>query len=138
MADQHEADVEYFPPTRPHAESRGDTLDRVVHDGHLDEGPEPIDSDLTTATGGNRRIAKRAGIVMVVGALVGALAGLILTVIPGPFDTDTTAGTVGYMLVLGFAVGVIVALVATLLMLEREDGRVEHEVEEYQAHHPDA
>lgn len=137
MASQNEPEVEFFPPTRPHAESRGDTLDRVVHDAHLDEGPEPIDSDLTTATGGNRRIAKKAGIVMVVGALVGAIGGLILTVIPGPFDTDTTAGTIGYMLVLGFAVGVIVALVSTLLMLEREDGRVEHEVEEYRAHHPD-
>ncbi|MFP5451407.1 MAG: hypothetical protein ACLGG9_06600 [Thermoleophilia bacterium] len=137
MADQHEADVEFFPPTRPHGENRDETLDRVVRDGHLDEGPEPIDSDFTTATGGNRRIARKAGIVMAAGAVVGALAGLILTVIPGPFDTESTSGTVGYMLVMGFAVGVIVALVATLLMLEREDGRMEHEVEDYTAHHPD-
>lgn len=137
MADEHDADVEFFPPTTPHAETRDHTLDRVVHEGHLDEGPEPLDSDLTTATGGNRRIAGRAGVFMAIGAAVGAIAGLILSKISGPFEVESTAGTVGYMLVLGFAVAVIVGLVSTLLMLEREDGRMEHEVEDYTAQHPE-
>ncbi len=56
-------------------------------------GPEPLDSDLTTATGGNRRIARRAGINMAIGALVGAIAGLILSKIPGPFEVESTGGT---------------------------------------------
>jgi hypothetical protein len=138
MADQHDPDVESFRPTRPHAETRDETVDRAIHDAHLDEAPGSVDLDSTTASGRNRRIARNAGIIMVAGALVGAVGGLVLTLIPGPFDTESTAAAVGLMLVLGFAVGVIVALVATLLMLEREDGRIEHEVEDYTAKHPEA
>jgi hypothetical protein len=135
MATTHGADVEYFPPTHAHAESQEQALARIVRAAHLDDRPEPLEADLTTLTGGNRRIAARAGLMMVLGAVAGGAIGLGLSRSSGPFGVESTGGTVGYMLVLGLALAVIVGLVSTLLMLEREDGRVEREVEEYQAHH---
>lgn len=123
--------VEYFPPTRPHAESRGHALRRIVLAGHLDEGPEPLDADLISAMGGNRRIAGRAGVVALAAGAVGALAGLVLSRIPGPFEVSSTAGTAGYVIVLGIALALIATLVGTLVMLEREDGHMEDLVEDY-------
>lgn len=136
MAERSNVDVEYFAPTNPHAESRSETLARVIHDGHLGEGAEGVDSDLTTSSGGNRRIAARAGLAMLVGGVLGAVAGLILSLTPGPFEVDGAGQTIGYMIVLGGALAVIVGLVATLLMLEREDGRMEDEVESHAGPQP--
>lgn len=136
MVERSNVDVEYFAPTALHGESRSETLARVIHDAHLEDGPEGIDADITTASGGNRRIALRALVAMAVGALIGAAAGLVLSLAPGPLAVESGGGRVGYMLVLGGALAVIVGLVSTLLMLEREDGRMEREVEEHTGHAP--
>lgn len=121
-----QADLEYFPPTAPHGESRSATLERIVHDEHLDRGPEPLEADLTTATGGNRRIARDALIGALIGLIVGAGAGLALSWLPGPGDSLASSGHIGLAIVLGIVGAVAVGLVTTLLQLAREDGRSAH------------
>ena len=124
-----EASVAYFAPTNPHGESRDEALDRVAHDEHLRDRSEPMDVDHTTASGAAGHIAKRAGIFAAAGAVFGAVLGYILSITPGPFQTDTTAGTIGYMCVQAAAFAVVVGIVATLLLMEREDGETERNAE---------
>ncbi len=128
--------IEYFPPSEPHAESRGATLDRIILESHLRERPEPIDGDSTTMSGGNLRIARRVAVAAAIAAVVGAIVGLIIAVAPGPFGDDTTAGITGHMIIMGLAFGLIATLVVTLLLLEREDGRSAHEEEVFTRAHP--
>lgn len=127
------ANVEFFPPTAPHAETRQHALERIVREAHLGEGAEPLGADLLSAMGGNRRIALHGAAIAAAAAVIGAVAGLLLSVAPGPFEVSSAGGTIGYMLVLGLAVAVIAALIGTLVMLEGVDGRVEHMVEEQEA-----
>lgn len=110
------ADVEHFPPTTPHAETRETTLQRLTPDIAIDAG--------------HRRLVIRALSIAAIGGVIGAIGGLILSRTSGPFGVDSTAGTIGYMIVLGIAVAIIAGLVGTLLMLEREDGRAAHAIEE--------
>jgi len=131
MVKQPDSDtsVEYFAPTNPHSESRDEVLDRVAHDEHLRDRAEPMDVDHTTASGANTRIAKRAGIFAAAGAVFGAVLGYILSISPGPFQTDTTAGTIGYVCIQAAAFAIVAGIVATLLLMEREDGETERNAE---------
>jgi uncharacterized protein (DUF58 family) len=64
-----------------------------------------------------------------IGGVFGVVAGLVLSLVPGPFETDGWGATIGYMIVLGGALALVVGVLSTLILLEREDGRVEREVE---------
>ncbi len=110
-------DIEYFPPTAPHAESRSATLSRVA--AGLAHTPRK---------GAERPLMVHAIVCAIVGAAVGAVAGLILSLNPGPFETDTIQSTVGLMMVLGAVIALIIALLATLVLMEREDGHHDEEV----------
>lgn len=134
QARRYEPQVEYFPPTQPHTESREATVARALSGSRSSDPAGTADADSTTLSGANRRIAARAGVAAAIGGAIGAVAGLILSLIPGPFETGGTGGTVGYMVVLGMAVAVVVGLLSTLLLLEREDGRVEEQLERSQQH----
>jgi hypothetical protein len=61
--------------------------------------------------------------------VVGAIAGLILSLSPGPFETNGWGETVGDMVLLAGALALVVGVLSTLILLAREDGRVEREVE---------
>lgn len=128
--------IEYFPPSFPRGETRDMTLNRVIREAHLDERPEPIEGDPTTVSGGNRRIARRVALVAVLAAIAGALVGLVLAYGPDPFGDSSTEGIVGHMVIMGLAFALIGALISTLILLEREDGRMEHAVEEFAHTHP--
>ncbi|MEQ8833021.1 MAG: hypothetical protein RIB67_01095 [Miltoncostaeaceae bacterium] len=131
MAERPKGDVEHFAPTTPHAESRSETLARVVHDEHLEESPGRVGADPTTASDRPPRAVARALAAAGVGAVFGAIVGLVLALTsPGPFAVDGIADTAGYMVILGGAFAVIAGLVAGLLLAEREDGRTEDAVEE--------
>jgi len=65
---------------------------------------------------------------MAIGALVGAIAGLILSKIPGPFEVESRAARRLHDRA-GHRGRGHRGLVSTLLMLEREDGRMEHRME---------
>lgn len=128
--------IEYFPPSEPHAETRRATLDRVIHESHLDERPEPLDGDSTTMSGGNLRIARRVAVSAAVAACLGAIVGLIIALAPGPFGDDSALGIAGHMIIMGLAFALIATLVTTLMLLEREDGRSAHEEEAFAQTHP--
>lgn len=110
-------DIEYFPPTAPHAESRADTLDRVT-------GGRPT----SPRRGSERPLLAHAIACAIAGAAIGAVVGLILSLEPGPFSTDTIQSTIGLMMVLGAVIALVITLLATLVLMEREDGHP-HEAE---------
>ncbi len=71
-------------------------------------------------------VAKYAAI----GFVVGAVIGFVLSVSPGPFETDDVPESIGYAIGLGLAIALVTTLLASLFLLEREDGRVERELEQ--------
>ena len=118
-------------PARLPAESREETIERV-----LDEADEAQDVqareelvDPTSRRGVNRTVAKQAVLLAAAGAVVGAVLALVLSVLPGPVETDTVAGTIGFMVVSAIVFALIFGLIGTLVLLAREDGQVEREVE---------
>jgi len=125
--------VDYHPPTRARTVSREEAMRRISLAEHPDGDGGPLDREAAAEAGRDRRILARAAVVAVIAAIAGALAGLALSRVPGALEVRSTGGTVGYMIVLGIAGAIIATLVATLLMLEREDGRTEREMERRQA-----
>lgn len=137
--EQHPANVDPHPPTAPHVESREETIAKAVGESGAAQGVTPSveGEDPTTRRGLNRAVLHSAVRYSVVGAVIGAVAGLILSLVPGPFETDSWGGTVGYMVLLAFALSLLTTMLAVLFLLEREDGRVERVVEEQTGRHGD-
>jgi Flp pilus assembly protein TadB len=126
-------------PAKAEVESREETIERA-----LDEAEQAQDVhahketvDPTTRRGVNRTIARHALVFAGIGAVVGAVLGVVLSFLPGPVETDSAAGAVGYAAVMAVLVAVIFGLIATLILLAREDGRVEREVEQTTGHAPE-
>ncbi len=63
------------------------------------------------------------------GFVVGAAIALVLALLPRPFEVSGVASTIGYMIGLGVAAALVFMVIGSLLLLAREDGRVEREVE---------
>ncbi len=72
-----------------------------------------------------------------VGAVIGAVAGIVLSLAPGPFETGSVGGAIGYAVVLAFAGAIIFSMIGALVTLEREDGRVERDVEQATGREPE-
>lgn len=136
--------TEYFPPTESHAETREETLDRLIEDERVPVEREDLAGDPTSRRGTNTRLITRPHIAALAGAVVGAVVGLILALIPGVpgpggrtgADNQMHLGNIaGYMAVLAIAVAAVTFVIAGLIYVEREDGRMERELEERRGVH---
>jgi hypothetical protein len=117
--------VQHDLPAEPHAESREETIERVVEtDPATGGGVDP-----STRRGVNFRLWRALTGWALAGAVIGAVAGVILSLAPGPFETGSVAGTVGYAGVHAVALAIVFSMIGSLITLEREDGRVERDVE---------
>jgi hypothetical protein len=121
------------PPTRDEAEiePREETVARVVdesREANVDQRvPEDTAVDPSTRRGMNRALLKAAAIGFVVGAAIGAAIGALLRVAPAALgDVGELPGIIAVM---AFLCGVIGIIIASYMVLEREDGRVEQDVE---------
>jgi hypothetical protein len=116
------------PPVRD-VETREETVARVVGEEEavgVRHGGSP---DPSTRRGLTRVLWRTVGIYAGIGFVAGAVIALILSIAPGPFETNGAGETVGYMIGLGAAIALVVALLASLFLLEREDGRIERDVQ---------
>ncbi|HET6690234.1 MAG TPA: hypothetical protein VFG74_05160 [Miltoncostaeaceae bacterium] len=119
--------VQHDEPARRDVETREETVARVAG-GEEAVGAERGGSpDPSTRRGLNRALWKTVAVYAGIGFVVGAVLGLILSMAPGPFETDSVGGAIGYMIGLGLAIALVVTLLASLFLLEREDGRVQRE-----------
>ncbi len=117
-------------PAKPDAETREETIARVVDAEEsvgADRGGSP---DPSTRRGVQRIVWRVAGMAALAGLVVGAIAGLVLSISPGPFETSGAGETFGYMALLGGALALAALVLSVLIALAREDGRVEREVEQ--------
>ncbi len=121
--------VQHDEPAKPDVETREETVARVVGEDEAVVAERGGSPDPSTRRGLNRVLWKTVVKYAGVGFVAGAVIGLVLSLSPGPFETDIVGGTIGYMIGLGAALALVVALLASLFLLEREDGRVEREVE---------
>lgn len=124
-------------PATPDVETREETLARVVDSTEAVGAERGGSADPSSRRGLNRTLAGTLLVFGGAGAAAGAVVGLVLSLLPGPFETSSVAGTLGYMLALAVAGALITAVLAALLTLAREDGRVEREVEEETGHGPE-
>lgn len=127
-------------PARTEVESREETVQRVIEESDRAQNiPARRESqDPTSRRGVNRTVTREALVAAGAGAVVGAILGVVLSFLPGPVETDSVAGAVGYAALLALLVAVIFGLIATLILLAREDGRVEREVERATGHEAEA
>lgn len=129
------------PPARDDAgpaEPREETVARAVEQSrqaHVDQDvPADVGTDPSTRRGMNPALAKAAGIGFVLGAAVGAAIGALLRVAPAALgDLGEMPGIIFMM---AGALGVIGALAGAYFVLEREDGRIERDVEGELGHQP--
>lgn len=116
-------------PAEPHAESREETLNKAVDANEAALAKSGGSVDASTSRGINQKLRKALVRWSAIGAVIGAAAGVILSLSPGPFETHNVGGLIGYAALLALAGGLIFALIGALVSLEREDGRVERDVE---------
>lgn len=117
-------------PANPDVETREETIARVVDSEEAVGAERGGSPDPSTRRGVQRTLARTLAMGAAVGAVIGVVAGLILSLAPGPFETSSVGAAIGYMALLGGALALVVALLAALFTLEREDGRIERKVEE--------
>jgi len=130
MSEDTERSVQQDIPADPDVETREETIARVVGDEEAvsaDRGGSP---DPSTRRGLNRTLSRTLIVASAAGFVVGAVAGLILSLVSGPFETSSVGGAIGYMAMFGIALAIVVGVLAALFTLEREDGRVERKVTE--------
>jgi Flp pilus assembly protein TadB len=122
--------VQQDQPAESHAETREETIARVVDETEAVGAERGGSADPSSRRGLNRTLAGALLVFGVAGAVVGGVLGLVLSLLPGPFETSSVGGALGYIAALAVAGALIAAVIGTLLTLAREDGRVEREVEE--------
>jgi hypothetical protein len=125
-------------PAAPRPETREETVARLVGPEEavsVDRGGSP---DPSTRRRLGRILTRRFFTAAAAGGAVGIALGLLLYFLPGPREESRALGTeggnwanaVGYALVLGAALAIVAAVISSILILAREDGRIEREVEE--------
>lgn len=135
---QHEGrSVQQDLPADPDVETRQETVARVAGSEEAAGRGFGGSVDPSSRRGLNRTLWRTLLVAGGIGFLVGAAVALILSVAPGPFETDSVSSAIGYMALLGLAVGIVSAMVFALLTLAREDGRVERKVEQRTGHGPE-
>lgn len=122
--------VQHDEPARRDVETREETVARVVGEEEAVVARRGGSPDPSTRRGLNRVLWRTVAIYAGIGFVAGAVVGLVLSIAPGPFETSGVGDAIGYMIGLGLALALVVALLASLFLLEREDGRVERELEE--------
>lgn len=147
MAESSEPARSAHPPAQPHAESREETLDRVLAESEQVGGDAPRAADPSTRRGFNEALGRQ----MLRGAIVGAVAGVVIAVLlrwvaPAPltgwpggrsFSDSELVNWVGWTLALAVALAIVMMVIAAFLHLAREDGRIEREVERATGHRPE-
>ena len=117
-------------PAEPHAESRAETITKAVDANETALAEAGGSVDPSTSRGINTQLRRALLRWSSVGLVAGVVLGVILSLSPGPFETHTVGGAIGYAALLGLAGALIFALIGGLTSLEREDGRVERDVEQ--------
>ncbi len=121
--------VQHDLPAEPHPEPREETIAKAIDASEA--AGAPVDRvDPSTRRGVNFRLGRALVGWATVGAVIGVVAGIVLSLAPGPFETGSVAGAIGYAAVLGFAGALVFSMIGSLITLEREDGRIERDVEE--------
>ena len=123
-------------PAHVDVESREETIARVMGEEEAVGAERGGSVDPSTRRGLNRVLWRTVATWAAAGAVFGALIGAVLSVVPGPFETSSVAGAIGYAAVLAVALALVTGMLAALFTLEREDGRVEREVEETTGEQP--
>lgn len=114
-------DVTSREPQTPAVESREETVDRVMTEQRKLGVPEA-----TTDPTSRRRLGRS---MVVVGHLAGlAAAAAVIAIVLGVWDN------LAFALALGAAGGLVVGVITALLLAEREDGRIEDEVDHRSEH----
>lgn len=120
-------------PAEPHPESREETIAHAI-----EESGAPADAlDPSTRRRFGFVLGRALATWATVGAVVGAVAGVVLSLAPGPFETGSVGGAIGYAVVLAVAGALIFSIIGGLFTVEREDGRVEKDVERTTGPGPD-
>jgi hypothetical protein len=121
--------VQHDQPARGHPEARKDTVWRATTSADLAGAERGGLIDPSTRRGLNRTLAGSLIKWTAGGAIGGGALGLVLSIAPGPFSTSVPMGSLVGAGVFAVAGAVIAFATGPLLTLEREDGRVEDEVE---------
>ena len=113
-------------------ESREETLARVVEESREANVDQEIPPDAlvdpSTRRGMNKALLRAAALGFVIGAAIGAGIGGLLRIAPAALgDVGELPGIIAVMAFLGGVIGIIIA---SYMVLEREDGRVEQDVED--------
>lgn len=123
--------IQHDRPARTEPETREETLARVA-----DTPAPPADP---SSRRGLRTVLGAAALRSVAaGAAAGALVGLVMAIAPGPIDVEGASGTIGYTVAFAAVGALVAAAIGALLVLAREDGRIEREVEEATGRAPEA
>jgi hypothetical protein len=123
-------------PAHVEVETREETLARVMDEDEAVGAERGGSADPSTRRGLNRVLWRTVGTWAAAGFVLGALVGAVLSIAPGPFETGSVGDAVGYALGLGAAFALVVGMLAALFTLEREDGRVERDVEKTTGEQP--
>jgi hypothetical protein len=117
------AAVQEHPPTRADRRPRERAIRREDRSRHPIARGTRVDP--TTRREADRAVLRGAIGFAAAGALAGALLGLFVSLTPGPLETDGAGGAIAYALGFAAAAALVAGVLATLVLLEREDGRIE-------------
>ncbi len=129
--------VQHDQPAEAEVEPREETIARAVDAAEAARAEAGVSADPSTRRGVNLSLWCALAGWAAAGAVVGAVAGIVLSVSPGPFETSSVAGAVGYAAGLGIAVALVFSVIGALITLAREDGRVERDVERATGRRPE-
>lgn len=129
-AEPHSQSVQRDQPARVDVETREETIARVIDQTEAVGADRGGSADPSTRRGVQRTLAGAFVVFGAAGALVGGVLGLVLSLLPGPFETSSVLGALGYTITMAAAGALIGGVIGALVTLAREDGRVEREVEE--------
>lgn len=128
-------------PSEP-GETRAETQERVLEEIEEVRG-EPVDSfdaaDSSVRRGVPRRLGRSVARWVLAGAGIGAIVGAVLLVTsPSSVDASGVAGGIGLIVGGALVFALIGGVFGALFLVEREDGRVEREVEKTTGEDPGA
>ena len=123
------------PPAREDAgtvEPREETIAKALEESREANVDQQVPADTlvdpSTRRGMNKALLRAATIGFLIGAAIGAGIGALLRIAPAALgDVGELPGIIAVMAFLGGVIGIIIA---SYMVLEREDGRIEQDVEQ--------